>query len=96
MYPAPLFWGMRHIGPGEDLDDVRDELGMNIGERGDLVAVNTADIGRSIRDGDRVDVSYNDIDELRTAMEEIARILAMVEELQGVSSNEQLEEVRAF
>lgn len=63
----------------QSIDDVREELGVRIGERGDYVAVKTAELGDDVLMGDRVD--RREVEVLRETLDEITRALAAVEEL---------------
>lgn len=62
-----------------DLEEVRQDLGAQLGERGDLVAVKAAKVGDAVQEGERPD--RTDMETLREAMDEIARALQQVEEI---------------
>lgn len=62
-----------------NIDDVREELGVRLGERGDYVAVKTAEVGDAVLEGELPD--RRDVEELREALDEIAATLATIEEL---------------
>jgi len=61
------------------IDDVREELGKRLGERGDYVAVKSAEVGDELLAGRRPD--RRDVEELRATLDEIAQALAQVDEL---------------
>lgn len=62
------------------IEDVEQELGMKLGERGDYVAVKSAEVGDALLAGERPDRS--DVEELRATLDEIARALAAIEEME--------------
>ena len=63
----------------QSIEDVQEELGVRLGERGDYVAVKTANVGDALLEGERP--SRRDVEELRETLDEIAQALATVEEL---------------
>ena len=62
------------------IEDVEQELGMKLGERGDYVAVKAAEVGDELLAGERPD--RRDVEELRATLDEIARALATIEEME--------------
>lgn len=64
------------------IEDVEEELGMKLGERGDYVAVKAAEVGDELLAGERPD--RREVEELRATLDEIARALATVDELEDV------------
>ena len=62
------------------IEDVEQELGMKLGERGDYVAVKSAEVGDALLEGERPD--RRDVEELRATLDEIARALATIEEME--------------
>lgn len=61
------------------IEDVQQELGVRLGERGDYVAVTAAEVGDDLAAGRQPD--RTDVEELRATMNEIAQMLAQVDEL---------------
>jgi hypothetical protein len=64
------------------IEDVQEELGMKLGERGDYIAVKAAEVGDELAAGGQPD--RTDVEELRATLDEIARTLATVDELENV------------
>lgn len=64
------------------IEDVEQELGMKIGERGDYVAMKAAEVGDDLAAGRQPD--RRDVEELQATMNEIAQALAQVDELEDV------------
>jgi len=74
---------MSVVGDGwQSIEDVQEELGVRLGERGDYVAVKSAEVGDALLAGERPDRS--EVEELRATLDEIAQALATIEELEDV------------
>lgn len=67
------------------IEDVEQELGMKIGERGDYVAMKAAEVGDDLAAGRQPD--RRDVEELQATMNEIAQALAQVDELEDVDES---------
>jgi hypothetical protein len=63
----------------QSIEDVQEEVGVRLGERGDYVAVKAANVGDDLLNGDRP--SRRDVEELRETLDEIAQALVTIEEL---------------
>lgn len=67
------------------IEDVQEELGMRLGERGDYVAVKSAEVGDDLLAGEEPD--RRDVEELRATLDEIAQALATLDELEDVDES---------
>lgn len=69
------------------VEDIWEEIGVSMGERGDFIAVKSAEIGDDVLEGEFPD--HRDVEELRAALDELAKMLAQLEEIEQTDELEE-------